>query len=315
MTKKGKPMATEERVLITGATGKTGVHAVAGLRERGIAVRALVHQRDERATQLEDLGAEVVQGDLLDFGDVSSAVAGVSAAYFCYPIDPGRLLEATAIFAQAASEAGVRAVLNMSQVSARREARSHAAQQHWIAERLLDRTAMMTTHIRPTFFAEWLIFQWARRNDEAVLRLPFADAHHAPIAAADQGRFVAAVLANPAPHDRQIYPLYGPVEANHYEIAEKLSRTVGIPVRYEPIEIPEFADALRAQGRSEFLIQHLGKVAQDYRDGVFSGTNNLVEAVTGTPAMTVEQFAEANLDAFQGAGLAAVDPALQGVAS
>jgi NAD(P)H dehydrogenase (quinone) len=76
----GDPMSTEGRVLITGATGKTGVHAVAALRERGIPVRALVHQLDERSQQLEDLGAELVQGDLLDFDAVSAAVAGVSAA-------------------------------------------------------------------------------------------------------------------------------------------------------------------------------------------------------------------------------------------
>ena len=107
------------------------------------------------------------------------------------------------IFAQAASEAGVRAVVNMSQISARREAKSHAAQRHWLAERLLDRTAMDITHIRPTFFAEWLPHQWSagkagwtRHDGAAVLRLPFGEGRHAPIAAADQGRFVAAALAN-----------------------------------------------------------------------------------------------------------------------
>ena len=56
-----------------------------------------------------------------------------------YPLAPG-LLDATVIFAQAAAEAGVRSVVSMSQVSARREAASNAARQHWLAERLLDRS-------------------------------------------------------------------------------------------------------------------------------------------------------------------------------
>jgi hypothetical protein len=34
---------------------------------------------------------------LLDFHAVSSAMSGVSAANFCYPIAPGSLLPATAI--------------------------------------------------------------------------------------------------------------------------------------------------------------------------------------------------------------------------
>jgi NAD(P)H dehydrogenase (quinone) len=296
-------MSNEELILVTGATGKTGMPAVAALRERGRRIRALVHRSDKRADQLAALGADVVQGDLLDFDAVSSAVTGVDAAYFCYPIEPG-LLAATAIFAQAASEAGVRAVVNMSQISARREAKSNAARHHWLAERLLDRTALMTTHLRPTFFAEWFTFQWSRRNDQAVLQLPFADGRHAPITASDQGRLVAAILANPAPHNRQIYPLHGPVELNHYEIADKLSRTLDLPVRYEPIDIPVFAELLASQGRSPFAIQHLTSVAQDYRDGVFAGTNNLIEVVTGQPAATVEEFAIANRSAFDGAGLA-----------
>jgi uncharacterized protein YbjT (DUF2867 family) len=290
---------SEDLYLITGATGKTGAHAVRLLREKGLAVRALVHADDERSRRLADLGAQVVVADLLDFAAVSSATAGVTAAYFCYPIDPGRLLEATTIFAQAASEAGVGAVVNMSQISARREAKSHAAQQHWLGERLLDRTALITTHLKPTFFAEWLTTFSSRHNGDVLLRLPFADGRHAPIVAADQARVIAAILTNPAPHDRQSYPLYGPIELDHYEIAEKMSATLGIPVRYEPIEIDAFADALLAQGRSPFLVQHLSNVAQDYRDGVFSGTNNLVEVISGTPATTVEQFTAVNRAVFE----------------
>jgi len=297
-------MPAEDLVLVASASGKTGIPTVAALRERGTRVRALVHRIDQRAEQLQTLGAEVVQGDLLDFHDVSSAVAGATGAYFCYPIEE-HLLDATAIFAQAAGEAGVRAVVNMSQISARREAKSHAAQRHWLAERLLDRTAMFTTHIRPTFFAQWLPHQfsadkagWTRHDNQAVLRLPFGDGRHAPIAAADQGRFVAAVLANPAPHDGQIYPLCGPVELNHKDIAEKLSQALGINVRYEPIEISAFSEALDAQGYPPFLIQHLSSVAQDYQDGIFAGASNLIEVVTGTPAQSVEDFATANPAAF-----------------
>ena len=81
---------TTDLFLITGATGKTGVPTVELLRQRGFRVRALVHTLDDRATRLHELGAEVVQGDLLDFDAVSSAMVGVTAAYFCYPIEIGR---------------------------------------------------------------------------------------------------------------------------------------------------------------------------------------------------------------------------------
>jgi NAD(P)H dehydrogenase (quinone) len=291
-------MTTEtELFLITGATGKTGAHTVGLLRERGHRVRAFVHTLDERAAQLAEQGAEIVAGDLRDFPAVSSAMTGVTAAYFCYPIEPG-LLEATAIFAQAASDAGVHAIVNMSQISARRESKSNAARTHWIAERLLDRTAPVTTHLRPTFFTSWQTLFWVRHHEEGIYRLPMADARHAPIDATDQANVIAAILANPDPHNRQIYPLFGAEELNYHQIAAKVQDTLGIAVRYEPIDIPTFAAGLTAAGVSPYLVQHLSSVVQDYRDGIFSGMNNFVELIGGTKPITVDDYVAATRPQF-----------------
>jgi NAD(P)H dehydrogenase (quinone) len=289
---------TNDLFLITGATGNTGAHTVRLLRERGLRVRAFVHALDDRVDRLAEQGAEVVQGDLLDFPAVSAATACVTAAYFNYPIRSG-LIEATVNFAQAASEAGVHAVVNMSQISARREATSNAARQHWIAERLLDRTALVTAHLRPTFFMEWLNKFWVRAGGkEGIYRLPLADVRHAPIAAADQAKVIAAILQNPDPHDRQIYPLFGAEELDWYAIAAKVQDTLGIAVRYVPIEISTFAAGLTAAGGPAHFVQHLSNVTQDYRDGVFSGINNLVEVIGGTKPMTVEEHVAATRAEF-----------------
>jgi NAD(P)H dehydrogenase (quinone) len=302
LTMTDTPTTAAELFLITAATGKTGTHTVRFLLAQGHRVRALVHRHDERSQRLRDLGADVVEGDMLDFAAVSAAMVGITGAYFCYPIHPGHLLEATTIFAQAATEAGIRNVVNMSQISARREAVSHAAQHHWLAERLLDRTTLMTTHLRPTFFAEWLTWYWVRNRDGGVLRLPFGNGRHAPIAAVDQARLIAAILPNPRPHDHQIYPLHGPEELDHDAIAAKMQQVLGYPVRYEPIEIPQFARALSAHGATDFLVQHLGSVAVDYRNGIFAGTNNLIEVITGTAPLTVEDFTAGVRDQLSSSG-------------
>jgi NAD(P)H dehydrogenase (quinone) len=294
--------------LITGATGRTGARIVGLLRERGLRVRAFVHTLDDRSTRLREQGAEVVAGDLRDFPVVSAAMTGVTAAYFNYPIAPG-LVEATATFAQAASEAGVHAVVNMSQISARREAKSNAARAHWIAERLLDRTALVTTHLRPTFFTFWLNMCWIRHNHEGIYRLPFADARHAPIDAADQAKVIAAILQNPDPHNRQIYPLFGAEELDWHGIAAKVAKTLGIPVTYEPIDIPTFAAGLTAAGASPYFVQHVSNVAQDYRDGIFAGVNNLVEVIGGTKPITVEDYVAATRSQFDTDGHFAITDA------
>jgi len=279
------------------------------LLDAGRRVRAMVHRIDARSEALAAQGAEVVQADFLDLQAVSAAAAGASAAYFCYPILTGGLLQATAIFAQAASEAGIRAVVNMSQMSARREAKSHAAQHHWIGERMLDRSAFMTTHLRPTLFSEWLTWSWRRLDHSAVLRLPFGDGRHAPISGQDQAAVIAAILQNPAPHDRQIYPLYGSEELDHYTIAERMADAVGIPVRYEPVAISTFTDALAAVGLEQSFVQHISNIAVDYQQGVFAGENNLVEVITGKKPMTVGDYVVVNRSAFEHSGVLALpDP-------
>src|SRR5258708_9607887 len=107
---------------------------------------------------------------------------------------PG-LIEATAYFAQAAKEGTVSTVVNMSQISARREAKSHAAFNHWTAERVVDWSGLAVTHLHPTFFAEWSL-SYAQSIKDGLVRMPFRERKHAPIPAEDPARLVASLLAN-----------------------------------------------------------------------------------------------------------------------
>src|SRR5260370_8365469 len=105
-----------QKFLVTGATGDTGGHTVEQLLARGHQVRALAHRKDDRSKQLQNIGAEVVIGDFLDFDATRTVLKGVRAAYFCYPIRPG-ILQATAYFSQAAQAAPADSLLNFSQKS------------------------------------------------------------------------------------------------------------------------------------------------------------------------------------------------------
>lgn len=73
-------------------------------------------------------------------------------------------------------------------------------------------------------------------------------------------------------------------------------------MRYEPIDIPTFAAGLTAAGAHPYIVQHLSNVAQDYRDGIFSGMNNLVEVIGGSKPTTVEESVAANRAQFDADG-------------
>ena len=287
-----------KKFLITGATGATGGSAIKKLLELKVPVRALVHQVDERSKKLSSQGAEIVQGDLNDFEAVSEALQGITAAYFVFPVKVPGLLEATALFAQAALEQGVEAIVNMSQISARRIAKSHAAQNHWIAERLLDRSGIPVTHLRPTFFAEWLMYVSQSIREKNMFPLPFGDARYAPITAEDQVRVIAAILNESAEHAGKTYPLCGPKELTQYEVADLLTQVLGRKITYVPVEIEAFSEIWKDKGYFPYIRQHISAVAQDCRDGVFSGTNDLVEKLTGQKPMPMLDYIVKEQGAF-----------------
>ena len=161
----------EADILVSGATGRTGGAAIDTLLGMGKRVRAYVRSDDERAAALRQRGVDIAVGDFTDIDHIRAAMEGIRSAYFLHPIAPG-IIGAAAYFAQAAKEAGVTAIVNMSQISARRESKSHAARDHWVSERVFDWSRVATTHLRPTFFAEWLIYPhwgkeiWAKKKIE-----------------------------------------------------------------------------------------------------------------------------------------------------
>lgn len=288
-------------VLVSGATGATGRATVEALQHSDSSVvRALVHTDDSRAEDLRRLGAEIVLGDLLEIDGLRAAMEGVDTAYFVFPIAP-QLLEATAKFAQAAQEAGVHAVVNLSQATAKRDSKSHAAQNHWIAERVFDWSGIAVTHLRPTLFAEWLLYPFALNGvrDQDVLALPFGDGRFSPLAAHDQGQIIAAILNDPAKHAGQTYRLDGPTELDGRGMAAVLTEVLGRTITYHPVPIADFQSvASTIPGLGPFFAQHIGAVVQDLQDGLLKDPGVTVQHFTGAAPTSLQAFVQAHHDLF-----------------
>lgn len=287
-----------QKILVTGATGSTARYVIPQLLSRGVQVRALVHKLDARSEKLQQDGVEVFQGDLLDFDAVSAAMKGITSVYYLYPIVTPGILTGTTYLIQAAREEGIQNIVNMSQISARREAKSNAAQDHWMAERILDLSGIKVKHIRPTFFAEWLLYDNTVKTRDKIV-LPFGEGRYAPIAAEDQGRVITELLLNPDSHPGSIFPLFGPVEYTQFEIAEILAEELGREITYEPISIETYKESAALKGVNPHFIQHVSSVAQDCRDGLFGGTNSVVKDITGREPLGIREFISKHKSRFE----------------
>jgi len=105
-------------VVVTGATGFLGEHLCAELLDRGVAVRALARTRSD---YLEELGAEVVRGDVRSAGDLDGALVGARAVFHLAgmvsrdPADTSRMMrlhvDGTRAVMEAMARAGVKRLI------------------------------------------------------------------------------------------------------------------------------------------------------------------------------------------------------------
>jgi len=287
-------------ILVTGATGKTGGAVVRQLLDLGYPVRATVRKHDERADRLESMGAEVVVTDFHDLRSMRDAMEGAKRVYFVYPPQGDRLIEATTIAASAAQDAGVRAFVNMSQISAREDSDSPLARHHWLSEKILDWADVGAIHIRPTFFAEMLPILGAQTiAGQGKLYLPYGDERHAPVAAGDIARVVVGLLSDPESHIGQRYVLTGPKNLTIAEMASVLGKELGTPVEYVDLPVDVWGEVIsEVEGMNEFLVTHLKAVAVDHQNGIFSGETDVVERIGGRAPQSLPEFIRENLEAF-----------------
>lgn len=284
-------------ILVTGATGKTGEPVVRRLLEKGYPVRAFVRSLDEQ--RLEEFGAEIITGDFQDLNSLRAAMKDVKRVYFCYPPFDGLLKAATDV-AIAARDEGVEGLVNMSQISAREHTTSALAFQHWQSEQVFDWAGIGASHINPTFFAEDLyLFTGATIAEEGKMYLPFGDGLHAPVAAEDIASVVVGILEDPATHVGRRHFITGPRNMTMHEVARALSAELGRTVQYVDLPIEQWATILvERAGFPEFPASHLAAVAQDHKDGVFSGVTDVVETVGGRRPTSLQEFVRQNLTFF-----------------
>ena len=295
-------------ILVTGAAGgsqgSTGRHIANILMERGIAVRALVHKLDVRSEGLRARGAEVVEGDLLNPASVRSALNNVKRAYFTYPVADG-LLEATAIFAAAAREAGTELLINNSQFQGTLDTPSFRNLQHRLADRIFDWAQVGAVHLQaPPYYENVRALVSRTVSEHNTVFLPWGDggAVFPLVSAEDVSRVAATLLASSGAPPRKAYELIGEVPTVN-EIVETLGRVLDRPIRYIQISDEQWAEAVKDRINPHAL-DHLSHLWQYFRssatrkgEGQYRITD-VVRLVTGKDPLTLEQFFKSNAETF-----------------
>ena len=299
-------------ILVTGAAGgaqgSTGRTVTRLLLSQGIPVRAFVHRLDERSEELRKLGAEIVEGDLLNAGSVQAAMQSVKRAYFTYPVIDG-LLEAATIFAAAARDAGLEMVVNNSQFQETPNSPAFRSLQHFpsfrnlqhrLADRVFDWAGVGAVHIQaPPYYenVRALVSRSVAAQNTAFL--PWGEGNAViPLAGAEDVARVAATLLTSAVAPAQtVYPLVSEAPTVR-EIIGTLARVLGRPIRYVPITDEQWAETAKVRINPHALdhLTHLWQFIRKNED--LPHPTDTIRKVTGRNPQTLEEFFLVNIQHF-----------------
>jgi uncharacterized protein YbjT (DUF2867 family) len=296
-------------ILVTGAAGRVGGigRTVTGLLlKQGKAVRAMVRHEDERAQALRDMGAEVVVGDLLDLDSMHRAIAGCETMYLGMSVSD-TYLTATVNAAAVAKHYGVKALINMSQMtlaqmSITETTPSPQHKLHWLAEQALNWSGLPVVHVRPTVLLEgfFLIVTPDSVRESNQIRLPFGEGKTSPVAVEDVAHVVAVLLADPRPHIGKIYYLTGPQSENMQFFAQEYSKALGRTITFADIPVEVWRDGLLKRGLPVHLVSHLTTMADLHRAGRYDRMSDDVRTLTGRTPLSMQEFVRRNAETFTG---------------
>jgi len=283
-------------VLVTGAAGgqqgQTGRHVTEMLLARGVPVRAFVHKLDDRADRLRALGAEVVEGDFLDYHSVERAVRGASTVYFAYPVQAG-LLEASAIMADVARKAGVTRLVDLVMLISSPDAPTPRMRENYLSEKIFEWAGIGAMHVRATVFHENVraLVASTVMKDQAI-RLPWGNVRTAIplVAAEDVARVCAGVLTGPTVEPGRSFPVVGEL-LTVGEIAAVFGRVLGREVRYQEIPDQAWSDAALARGANSHAVEHLSQLWRALRTSTQrEEVTDTIEKLGGRKPKTFEEF-------------------------
>jgi uncharacterized protein YbjT (DUF2867 family) len=285
------------KILVVGATGRTGQHIVDHLLAGGQAVRILT--RPTSAVPDRWGAVERAPGDLDDPQSLRSALSGVQGLFVLSPMDPALdRLEGNAF--EAAASAGTGHVVKMSTTKPEAGSPIPWWRAHWRSEQALRRSELSWTILRPNGISFFLLEHASGVREHGIFRTAAGDGRMALIDADDIGAVTARVFADPSRYAGEVLDLTGPEAVSYGDIAAVLTRVTGRLVTHVDISPEDGRALLLGYGFRDWEAEGMVANWRMTRDGSggFDRVTDLVERVGGRRPLSVDVFLTAHRDAF-----------------
>lgn len=283
-------------ILVTGATGRTGVDVVRGLSIVGAAARAFVRDA-AKAQTLRRPGVEIAVGDFGRPETLASALRGCDRIFLCSAADP-RQVELQGNVIRAAKEAGVRHVVRLSGLGASLDSPVSLSRWHAESEKQLIASGIPWTFLRPHYFMQNFLGSASAIRSQSALFLPLKGGR-IPLVDTRDIAAVAVEALTGFGHERKVYELTGPEALSGLDLAQKVSKAVGRPIAYRDVAPEEARRKMLDSGAPEWMADAMAALFGVFAANQAAAVSPAVAQLTGYPARRFDDWIRENAAAFR----------------
>ena len=293
MSRKIQSTSRKPLIAIAGATGRVGSALTGLLASDPVDIIVLTRRPD--AAQMPE-GASIAAIDFDQPHTLQDALRGADRLFLSHGTSPRQVANEIALI-DAAVATGVRQIVKLSALGP--ASRLNPFAWHMQIEAHLAQQPVASTVLRPLAYVDILKRAagqiaadfWAGAAGEG--RVNFIDTRDI----ADVAR--VALLEEFSPESQRAYHLTGPRAWTMRQVAEQLSNLLGHPVVYNHRSDEEQRATLLAEGLPPLVADLLVGLDQVFRESVLGETTSTVEALTGKPPRTLQQWLVENTEIFR----------------
>jgi uncharacterized protein YbjT (DUF2867 family) len=276
--------ATNNRILVLGATGKTGSRVARKLTDLGISIRTAARK-----------GADI-RFDWNEPSTFAAAVSRVSGVYLVSPVMRVDFADVVSQFLDEAEGAGVKHVSYLSAYGV-----EHAPPEVALRAVELDlasRRSLSHSIVRPAWFMQNFSETFLKPVDDEIV-VPNGIGAEAFVSADDIASVAAATLAEPQRHAGSAYAPTGPESLTLDEAAQIISAAAGRTIVYRDTDRNERVDAMVRSGVPAEYGEVLRTLTETIASGLGSQPNGDVLAATGAAPISFAGFAAKTAPAWK----------------
>jgi uncharacterized protein YbjT (DUF2867 family) len=275
-------------ILVTGAAGKTGKALIKALTAKGAKVRGLVRHQ-ERAAEIEALGATTAIGTFDDAQTLAVAARDIDAVYHICPNASRDEIRFARNVAAAAKLNGINRLVFHSVLHPQIQRMPH----HWAkmrAEEFLLSADFDLTILQPTAYMQNILGLWHSIADDGVFRVPYPAQTRLSLVDLDDVAEVGAHVLVTDGHAGATYQLVGTAPLSQTEVVLALSASLSKPVHFAPETAEEWRTRATADGMPVYQRDTLVAMFRYYARYGLGGNDNTLRWLLGREPTTLPQF-------------------------